>query len=86
MPGAGEVLAERGEERAVLVVDRGAAAEQEVVLADLLQPLARDAPAAGDVLEERHDVLGLLGPAERDQQQGVVRRDVGDHGAHRMER
>ena len=79
-PGAGEVLAQRREERAVLVVDRRAAAEQEVVLADLLQPLARDPPAAGHVLQERHDVLGPLGAAERHEQQCVVRRDVGNHG------
>ena len=71
--GAVEVLAQRREQRPVLVVDRRPAAEQEVVLADLLEPLARDAAAAGHVLQERHDVLGPLGPAERDEQQRVVR-------------
>ena len=48
-----------------------------VVLPDLLEPLPRDAAPRGDVLQERHDVLGPLRAAERDEQQGVVRRDVG---------
>ncbi len=77
---AGEVLAQRGEELAVLVVDRRAAPEEEVVLAHLLQPLARDAAAAGDVLQERHHVLGLLRSPEGHQQQRVVRRGIGMHG------
>ena len=75
--GGPEVLLDRGDERAVLVVDRAAATEEEVVLADLLETLPRDAASAGDVLQERDDVLGLLGPAERDEQQRVVRRGVG---------
>jgi hypothetical protein len=77
---AGQVVADRVEQRTVQVVDGRPATEEEVVLADLLQPLAGDPAAARDVLQERHDVLGLLGPAEGDQQEGVVRRDVG--GAH----
>ncbi len=43
------------------------------MLADLLEALLRDSPAAGDVLQERHHVLGGLGPAEGEQQQSVVR-------------
>src|SRR3712207_9542764 len=43
-----------------------------VVLADLHQALPGDAASAGDVLEERHDVVGLLGAAEGDEQHGVV--------------
>ena len=62
MPAPSQVLAQGGKERPVLVVDRGASAELEVVLPHLLQPLTRDPAAAGDVLEERDDVLELLGP------------------------
>ena len=79
--GAGQVLTDGGQQGAVLVVDRRATAEQVVVLADLLEPLARDAATTRDVLQEREDVVGSLGPAERHQQQGVVRADVGGHGS-----
>jgi len=79
-PGAGEVVAQCGEERPVLVVDRRAAPEQEVVLADDLEPLARDPASPGDVLEERHHVLGPLGAAEGHQQDGVVGTRVRRHG------
>ena len=47
------------------------------MLPHLLEPFARDAPAAGHVLQERHHVLGLLGTAEGDDQEGVVRLHVG---------
>ena len=77
MPAPARSSRSAAEELAVLVVDRRAAAEEEVVLAHLLQPLARDAAAAGDVLQERHDVLGLLRTAEGHQQQGVVGAGVG---------
>ena len=56
-----------------MVVDRAAATEVVVVPADLGQPVARDAASAGDVLEEGQHVVGLLGSAEGDEQQGVVR-------------
>ena len=51
--------------------------KQEVVLPHLLEALARDAPAAGHVLQERHHVLGLLRTSEGEDQQGVVRLHVG---------
>ena len=51
------------------------------MLAYLLESLARDAPAARHVLEEGQHVVGLLGPAEGDNQQGVVGRDVGEHAS-----
>jgi hypothetical protein len=40
-----------------------------VVLRDLLEPLARDTAATGDVLEERHHVVMPLGATEREHQQ-----------------
>ena len=42
-----------------------------VVLSDDGQPLARDAAAASDVLQERHYLLGTLWPPERQQQDRV---------------
>ena len=73
----GEVLLQGRDQRAVLVVDRAAAAEEEVVLPHLLEPLARDPPAPGHVLEERHHVLGLLRSPEGEHQERVVRLHVG---------
>jgi hypothetical protein len=43
------------------------------VLADLLEPLVGDVPAGGDVAEERQHVVRLLGSAEGDEQERVVR-------------
>jgi hypothetical protein len=74
----GEVLADRVDELAVQLVDRRHPAEEEVVLADLLQPLPRDAAAGRDVLEERDHVVGMLRSPERHEQQRVERADV--HG------
>ncbi|GAA0336679.1 hypothetical protein GCM10010319_10830 [Streptomyces blastmyceticus] len=42
------------------------------MLPDLLEALAGDPAAAGDVLQERNDIVRALGAAEREQQQGVV--------------
>jgi hypothetical protein len=63
---------QRREQRAVLVVDRAAAAELPVVLGDLGQPLARDPAPPGDVLEEREHLVRPLGTAEGEQQDRVV--------------
>ena len=60
-----------------LGVDRADAAEVVVMLGDFQQPLARDVPAARDVLQERHDVFALLRAAEADDQDGVVLHFVG---------
>lgn len=68
----GEVLAQGVQQGPVLGVDRADAAEQEVVLADLLEPLLGDAPAAGHVRQERDHVVRAFGAAEGEQQQGVV--------------
>ena len=73
----GQVVPQRGEQGAVEVVDRRPSPEEGVVRPDRLQPLARDAATTRHVLQERHDVLRPLRPPERDQQQRVVRRDVG---------
>ena len=50
----------------------------QVVLGDGLQPLPRDATTAGDVLQERHDIVGSFGAAEGQQQQRV---DVAGHSS-----
>ena len=73
MPVRAQLGLERGDQLAVLGVDRADAAEQLVVMRHLEQPLARDVAAAGDVLEERHHVVHPLGPAERDDHDRVVR-------------
>ena len=66
-----ELVAEGRQQGPVLGVDRAHPAEGEVVVRDLLEALAGYAPTAGHVLEERHHVVGALGAAERDQEQGV---------------
>ena len=43
----------------------------QVVLGDIVEPLKRHAPAAGDVLQERPNLLGAFRPAEGQQQDGV---------------
>src|SRR5690606_970797 len=79
-PAPRELGLERRLEREVLLVDGALAAEPVVVLADLLEARVQDALARGDVAQERHDVLGLVGPAERVEQQRVVGAQVGGLG------
>ena len=69
-----ELDPKRGDQRAVLGVDRADAAEELVVVGDLLQPLARDVAPAGHVLEEGDHVVHPLGPAERDDEDRVEMR------------
>src|SRR3712207_6988892 len=72
-------ISRRGQ-RPVLLVDRADPAEVRVVLGDVEQALARDAAAAGDVLEERHDVVGPLWATEAEHEQRLPpsgRRGVG---------
>ena len=64
----GELLLDRGDQLAVLRVDRADAPEQVVVARDLDESLARDTAAASDVLEERQHVVRPLRAAERDHQ------------------
>ena len=59
---------QRGNQGAVLGIDRTDAAEDLVVMGHLLQPLTRDVAPAGDVLEKGHHVVRPLRPAERDDQ------------------
>ena len=66
--------ADRGQQVPALLVDRAHPADRVVVLGHAGQPLRRDAAAAGDVLQERHDVVGAFRAAERDEQEGVVGR------------
>ena len=61
-----------GEQVAVEVVDRAAAAAGEVVLADRLEPRVGDVAAGGDPAQEGHDLVGGLGPAEGPEEDDVV--------------
>ncbi len=67
-----EVGADRGQQVPALLVDRADPADRVVVLGHAGQPLRRDAAAAGDVLQERHDLAGAFRAAERDKQERVV--------------
>ena len=68
-----QVGRERSDQGAVLGVDRTDPAEMEVVLGHLVEPLARDIPAAGDVLEKGHHIIRTLRTAEGKHQERVVR-------------
>ncbi len=59
-----ELGAERGDERAVLLVDGAPAAELVVVLPHLLEALVRDAASGGDPAQEGQDLLWRLGSPE----------------------
>ena len=76
-PRPGQLGIERGDERTVVRVDRAHAAERVVLPGHDAEPILRHVPATRDVLEEREDVVGALGAAERDDHDGVV------HRAHR---
>src|SRR5690606_22357750 len=65
-------LADARDQRPVLLVDGALAAEVVIVLGDALQPLARDAAPARDVLQEGKDVFGALRAAERHEQERIV--------------
>jgi hypothetical protein len=74
-----ELDPDRVEQLAALLVDRRHAAEVLVVLGDLGQPGVRDATAGGHVAQERHDVVGALRAAERQQQERVVHASIFYH-------
>ena len=67
-----ELGAQAHQQLAVEVVDRAAAAAGEVVLADRLEPGVGDAAAGGDPPQERHHLVGGLGPPEGAEQHDVV--------------
>ena len=71
-PAAVQLGGQGAAQRAVLRVDRAHPAEVPVVVRHLLEPLVRDAPAPRDVAQEGQHVVLTLGPAEADQQHGVV--------------
>ena len=92
-----ELDSESRDQRPVLGVDRADAAEELVVMRDLLEPLAGDVAPARDVLEERDHVVHPLRPAERDDEDRVEARGreggdepvggrLGNGLAHRSER
>src|SRR5699024_6787682 len=70
-PPQDELVAEVVDDLQIEVVELASASEAAVVGGPLLEPLRVDAPAAGDILEDRDDVLLAVGPAEGEQQQGV---------------
>ncbi len=72
-----ELGLERGDQLAVLGVERADPVEQLVVVRDLLEPFPRDVPSARDVLEERQHVVHPFRPAERHDEQCVERPVVG---------
>ncbi len=72
-----EFGAERLDQVANLVVDRAPAAEVVVVFGDFEESLPGHVSTFGDVLKERHHVVGLLGTAEADDEDCVVTRRVG---------
>ncbi len=67
-----EVGAQGVEEVAVLGVDGADPVEEVVVLPHLFQPLFGDSAAVRHVPQEGDDVVGSLGAAEGEQQEGVV--------------
>jgi hypothetical protein len=74
-PVGSEPLLQGRDQGTVLVVDRGAATVMVVVLRHLLQPLTRDVATTNHVLQEGQHLVGCLGAAEGDEQQGVVHVD-----------
>ena len=75
--GRRELGVQSGDERTIVRVDRAHAIHDVVLLGDLPESLRRHVATLGDVLEERHDVVGPLGAAERDDHDGVVHRAHG---------
>src|SRR5690606_19512231 len=67
-----QLVTQRGNQRAVLRIDRAHPAEMEIVLRHFVQPLAWHIPSAGDIFEKGNDVLGALRSAKRKEKQGVV--------------
>src|SRR5580704_4470062 len=61
-----------GDQFADLIIQRALSAEMVVVLGDRHESLARNVPAACDVLQKRNHVLAPFRPAESDDQNGVV--------------
>ena len=67
-----EFLPEGLEQGEILPVDRTASTEVVIVFRHLQHPLPGDIPAAEDVFQERHHVIGAIGAAERNQKNRVV--------------
>ena len=63
----------RGDQLAHLVVERAFAAEMLVMRGDFEHPLARGRSGHAGRFRERQHVLHFLGPAESDDEQGIVR-------------
>ena len=69
----GDLGADLLDQRPVDRIDRRDSTKVVIVLGDRFEPCARDATAAGHVLQEGHHLLGTLRPAEGQQQQRVER-------------
>ena len=70
-PGIGEVGLQRRDDPLIQRVDRRDPTEVQVVLRDLGEPFGGHPATPSDVLQEGDHVLGTLGTAEGQQQQGV---------------
>jgi hypothetical protein len=70
--GPGEISANSGQQRAILLVDRTDPAEPQIVLPDGREPLWRNVPPSSHVLEERNHVARSLRSAEGHEQHRVV--------------
>src|SRR5262249_38357620 len=63
---------QRGDERAVLIVDRGSALEVIIVLGDREYSLWGNVPAAQHIFEKGNDVFTTLRSAKGDHQQRII--------------
>ena len=71
-PVRGEFAFKRGNQAAVLFVDRADAAEEFVVMRDLFHSFTRDILPAQNVFEKRHHFIHRFRPAERENKNSVV--------------
>src|SRR6202011_1956442 len=69
---AGKLVRQSGGQSPVLAVERAHASEGPVVLGDLLDPVGRYRAAPEDIVEEGEHVVVALGPAEGQDNDGVV--------------
>ena len=67
-----ELGAKRGQQRAVLAVDRAHAADLVVVLGDVDQPFPWHPATGGHILQKWHHVVGPFGTTEGDEEHGVI--------------
>lgn len=62
---------EGGQELPIVIVDGGSTSELGVLVCNNGQPFVWDVPATSHVSEKRHDIIGPLGTAERQNQKSI---------------